>query len=108
METKHNITNYATYDLKLGKLSHQDVGQMDMYVRMYEDKIRGKDDNPTIGLILCTEKDEIIAKYSVLQEDKQIFAAKYQLYLPTEQELVTELARENTMLKIASLDQDNN
>jgi predicted nuclease of restriction endonuclease-like (RecB) superfamily len=97
---------FILIDLKVGKLSHQDVGQMDMYVRMYEDKIRGKDDNPTIGLILCSEKDEVVAKYSVLQEDKQIFAAKYQLYLPTEQELINELARENAILKIATLDPD--
>ena len=97
---------FMLIDLKIGKLSHQDIGQMDMYVRMYEDKIRGKDDNPTIGLILCTEKDEVVAKYSVLQEDKQIFAAKYQLYLPTEQELIVELARESTVLQVAALDQE--
>jgi len=95
---------FMLIDLKVGKLTHQDIGQMDMYVRMYEDKIRGKDDNPSIGLILCTEKDEIVAKYSVLQEDKQIFAAKYQLYLPTEQELIAELEREKQILKIS---QDN-
>ena len=94
-------------DIKVGKLNHQDIGQMDMYVRMYEDKIRGEDDNPTIGLILCTKKDEVIAKYSVLQEDKQIFAAKYQLYLPTEQELIAELERENQILKFSILDQNN-
>jgi predicted nuclease of restriction endonuclease-like (RecB) superfamily len=98
---------FILIDLKVGKLSHQDVGQMDMYVRMYEDKIRGKDDNPTIGLILCSEKDEVVAKYSVLQGDKQIFAAKYQLYLPTEQELIDELGRENAMLKMTALDKDN-
>ena len=93
-------------DLKVGKLTHQDIGQMDMYVRMYEDKMRGKDDNPTIGLILCTEKDETVAKYSVLQEDKQIFAAKYQLYLPTEQELIAELERENQILNISAQDKN--
>jgi hypothetical protein len=81
-------------DLKVGRLAHQDIGQMDMYVRMYEDKIRGEDDNPTIGIILCAEKDETIVKYSTLSEDKQIFASKYQLYLPTEQELVAELEKE--------------
>jgi predicted nuclease of restriction endonuclease-like (RecB) superfamily len=85
---------FVLVDLKLGKLNHQDIGQMDMYVRMYEDKIRGKTDNPTIGLILCTEKDETVVKYSILEEDKQVFAAKYQLYLPSEQELESELKKE--------------
>jgi predicted nuclease of restriction endonuclease-like (RecB) superfamily len=95
---------FVLIDLKVGKLVHQDIGQMDMYIKMYEDKIRGKDDNPTIGLILCTEKDEVVAKYSVLQAAKQIFAAKYQLYLPTEQELIAELERENQILKISAQD----
>ena len=85
---------FILVDLKVGRLAHQDIGQMDMYVRMYEDKIRGEGDNPTIGLILCTEKDETVVKYSILKEDKQIFASKYQLYLPTEQELVAELEKE--------------
>ena len=95
---------FVLIDLKVGKLTHQDIGQMDMYIRMYEDKIRSKDDNPTIGLILCTEKDEVVAKYSVLQADKQIFAAKYQLYLPTEQELIAELERERHILKAVTQD----
>lgn len=95
----HLLKCFVLVDLKVGKLIHQDIGQRDMYVRMYEDKIRAKDDNPTIGLILCTEKDAVVAKYSVLQENKQIFAAKYQLYLPTEQELITELERESLTLK---------
>lgn len=98
---------FCLVDLKIGKLTHQDIGQMDMYVRMYEDKIRGTDDNPTIGLILCTEKDETVVKYSVLQSGKQIFAAKYQLHLPTEQELIAELERERQILKISAQEYDN-
>jgi predicted nuclease of restriction endonuclease-like (RecB) superfamily len=97
---------FVLIDLKIGKLTHQDIGQMDMYVRMYEDKMHIKGDNPTIGLILCTEKDETVVKYSVLQEDKQLFAAKYQLYLPTEQELITELEREKQILKTAIQDDE--
>lgn len=85
---------FVLIDLKIGKLTHQDVGQMDMYVRMFDDLERKKEDNPTIGLILCAEKDEVVVKYSVLKENKKIFASKYMLYLPTEDELKKELARE--------------
>ena len=85
---------FLLIDLKLGKLSHQDVGQMDSYVRIYDRHKKGEDDNPTIGLILCSEKSETIAKYSVLADNQQLFAAKYLLYLPTEDELRRELERE--------------
>ena len=78
---------FVLIDLKLGKLLHQDIGQMDTYVRLYEERFRREDDNPTIGLILCAEKNEAIAKYSVLADGKQIFASKYRLVLPTEEEL---------------------
>ncbi len=78
---------FVLIDLKTGKLGHADIGQMDMYVRMYNDLKKGEDDNPTIGIILCTEKDETIVKYSVLAENERLFASKYRLYLPTEQEL---------------------
>ncbi|MBR2051712.1 MAG: DUF1016 family protein, partial [Bacteroidales bacterium] len=78
-------------DLKLGKLTHQDVGQMDSYIRMFDALTKQDDDNPTIGLILCSEKNEAIAKYSVLNDAKQIFASKYKLTLPTEEELQIEL-----------------
>ena len=84
---------YLLIDLKMGELSHKDVGQMDSYVRMFDDLFTVEDDNPTIGLILCTEKNETIAKYSVLNERKQIFASKYLLYLPTEKELQFELEK---------------
>ena len=86
-------------DLKTKKITHQDVGQMDMYVRMFDDLKRGEDDNPTIGIILCTDKDETIVKYSVLNESKQIFASKYRTVLPTEEELERELVRNQRMLK---------
>jgi predicted nuclease of restriction endonuclease-like (RecB) superfamily len=78
---------FVLIDLKLGKLTHQDIGQMDTYVRLYEERFRGADDNPTLGLILCSEKNEAIAKYSVLADGQQIFASKYRLVLPTEEEL---------------------
>lgn len=73
--------------MKTASLSHQDIGQMDMYVRMYDDLKRNDGDNPTIGLLLCTEKDETIVKYSVLSDKNQLFASKYLLYLPKEEEL---------------------
>jgi predicted nuclease of restriction endonuclease-like (RecB) superfamily len=84
---------FVLIDLKIGKLTHQDIGQMDTYVRIYEERFRGTDDNPTLGLILCSERNEAIAKYSVLAESQQIFASKYRLILPTEEELVAELRR---------------
>ena len=73
---------YLLIDLKIGKLTHQDIGQMDSYVRMFDDLFVAADDNPTIGLILCAKKNEAVAKYSVLQDNKQLFASKYMLYLP--------------------------
>lgn len=85
---------FVLIDLKMGKLTHQDIGQMDGYVRMYEDLYKVTGDNPTIGLILCTEKTQTIARYSVLKESQQLFATKYRLHLPTEEELAAELKRE--------------
>lgn len=84
---------FVIIDLKTEKLSHQDIGQMDMYVRMFDDLKRGKDDNPTIGLILCADKDETMVQYSVLKESEQLFASKYRLHLPTEEELIAEIER---------------
>jgi predicted nuclease of restriction endonuclease-like (RecB) superfamily len=89
---------FVLIDLKTGELVHQDIGQMDMYVRLYEDKYKSKDDSPTIGIILCTDKDETVVKYSVLKENKQLFASKYKLYLPSEQELIEEIEREKAMI----------
>ena len=90
---------FLLIDLKAGKLTHQDIGQMDMYVRMFEDKIRQQSDNPTIGLILCSEKNNAVVKYSLLSESKQIFTSKYQLYLPTEKQLEQELERERALVE---------
>lgn len=91
---------FVLIDLKIGKLAHQDIGQMDMYVRLYEDKMRNNGDNPTIGLILCEEKEETVVKYSVLKGSKKLFASKYKLYLPSEQELIEELDRERQNLRL--------
>ena len=90
---------YVLIDLKAGELEHGNIAQMDMYVRIYEDKVRGTDDNPTIGLILCTEKDATVVRYSILEESKQLFASKYKLYLPSEEELAAELMRELDQIK---------
>jgi len=92
---------FLIIDLKVEPLTHQDIGQMDMYVRYFEDKIRQSNDNPTIGLILCTEKDKTIVQYSLLNESKQIFAAKYMTYLPTEQELRKEIERERQNIELS-------
>ena len=91
---------FVLIDLKLGKLSHQDIGQLDLYVRWYEDQEKTKSDNPTIGIILCAEKNETIVKYSVLKDSKQLFASKYKLYLPTEEELKRELEAEILQFKL--------
>lgn len=90
---------FVIIDLKTGKLSHQDIGQMDMYVRMFDDLKRGDDDNPTIGIILCDSKDETVVKYSILQGSQQLFASKYQRVLPTEAELVAEIEREKRLIE---------
>ena len=88
---------FLVIDLKVGELTHQDIGQMDMYVRYFEDQVRQKDDNPTIGLILCTEKNNTVVKYSVLNESKQLFASQYKTYLPTEKQLKEEIERERKL-----------
>jgi len=90
---------FLLIDLKIGPLTHQDIGQMDGYVRMYEEHGKVEGDNPTIGLILCSEKNETIARYSVLSESKQLFASRYMLYLPTEEELRRELERERSLIE---------
>ncbi|MBO5145294.1 MAG: DUF1016 family protein [Lachnospiraceae bacterium] len=88
---------FVLIDLKTHKLTHQDIGQMDMYIRMFDDIKRQLDDNPTIGIIFCTDKDETIVKYSVLNESEQIFASKYMTVLPTVEELKNELERNQLM-----------
>lgn len=81
------LKRYVLFELKTHQLTHQDVGQLDMYVRMYDDLVKDDSDNPTIGVLLCTETDRTIAKYSVLHESDQLFAAKYMAYMPSEEEL---------------------
>ena len=85
---------YVLIDLKTKKVTHQDVGQMDMYVRMFDELKRTNGDNPTIGLLLCSETSEDIAKYSVLHDNKQLFQAKYLTFLPSEDELRREIERQ--------------
>ena len=82
---------FVLIDLKVGKLTYQDIGQMDFYTRYFEENIRTETDNPTIGIVLCTERDNTIVKYSVMNDSNQLFASKYKLYLPTEEELINEL-----------------
>ena len=89
---------FVIIDLKTTKLSPQDVGQMELYVRMFDALKRGQDDNPTLGIILCAEKDETVVKYSVLSENKQIFASKYKTVLPTEKQLAAMIDKKNAKL----------
>ena len=90
---------FVIIELKTNKLTHQDIGQLDMYVRMYDDLKKQEGDNPTIGILLCTETDHIIAKYSVLSQNQQLFATKYMPYLPSEAELIAEIEREKLIIK---------
>jgi predicted nuclease of restriction endonuclease-like (RecB) superfamily len=98
---------YLLIDLKVGELNHADVGQMDGYVRMYDGLFVAPDDNPTIGLILCAEKNETVARYSVLNDRKQIFASKYMLFLPTEEQLRLEIERERRLLEARREEDDD-
>lgn len=91
---------FVLIDLKTNPITHQDVGQMDMYVRMYDERIRGEGDNPTIGIVLCSETDEDIARYSVLHDNNQLFASKYMLYMPTEEELRREIELQKTFYRL--------
>lgn len=88
---------FVLVDLKTSKITHQDVGQMDMYIRMYDELKRSEGDNPTIGIVLCSDTDEDIARYSVLHGNEQLFASKYKLYLPTEEELKAEIETQKAM-----------
>jgi hypothetical protein len=87
-------------DLKIGKLSHKDIGQMDFYIRYFEKEEKQEGDNPTIGLILCSEKNEIMVKYTVLEDSDKIYASKYKLYIPSEEELRNELNKERELLEM--------
>lgn len=93
---------FVIFDLKPRELTHEDIGQMDMYVRMYDDSHRGQGDNPTVGIILCAARDASIARYSVLADSEQLFASRYKLVLPTEEELRIELIREQQMLEAST------
>ena len=93
---------FIIVELKTEKLTHQDIGQLDMYVRMYDDLKKQENDNPTIGLLLCTETDRTIIKYSVLNDNKNLFASKYVNYLPSEEELINEIERQKVLFKINS------
>ena len=97
---------FVLIDLKTSKITHQDVGQMDMYIRMYDEMKRSEGDNPTIGIVLCSDTDEDIARYSVLHGNEQLFATKYKLYLPTEEELRVEIETQKTMFYLQQ--QENN
>lgn len=90
---------FVIVELKTEKLTHQDIGQLDMYVRMYDDLKKQENDNPTIGLLLCTETDGTIIKYSVLNDNKNLFASKYVNYLPSEEELINEIERQKTLFE---------
>lgn len=91
---------YVIIDLKIGKLVHQDIGQMQMYVNYYDREVKQSDDNPTVGLILCEDKKDAVVRYTLSKDNKQIFASRYKLYLPTKEELVRELKRERLFFGI--------
>lgn len=91
---------FVLIDLKTKKITHQDVGQMDMYVRMYDELKKVDGDNPTLGIVLCAETDEDIAKYSVLNGNEQLFASKYKLYMPSEEELQREIETQKRFFKL--------
>lgn len=90
---------FVIVELKTEKLTHQDIGQLDMYIRMYDDLKKQENDNPTIGLLLCTETDRTIIKYSILNDNKNLFASKYINYLPSEEELINEIERQKTLFE---------
>lgn len=97
---------FVLVDLKTKKITHQDVGQMDMYIHMYDELKRNEDDNPTIGIVLYSETDADIAKYSIMNGNEQLFASKYKLYLPTEEELRAEIETQKTMFYLQQNEDD--
>ena len=97
---------FVLIDLKASRITHQDVGQMDMYVRMYDERMRGEGDNPTIGIVLCSETSEDIARYSILHDSNQLFAAKYKLYLPSEEQLRAEIETQKHMFAMQQREVD--
>ena len=97
---------FVLIDLKTTKITHQDVGQMDMYIRMYDELKKATDDNPTLGIVLCADTDEDIAKYSMLHENEQLFASKYKLYLPNEEELRAEIEAQKEFYYLQKKDEE--
>jgi len=97
---------FVLIDLKTGRITHQDVGQMDMYIRMYDELKRGEGDNPTLGIVLCSETDEDIARYSVMHGSEQLFASKYKLYLPTEDEIRAEIEAQKAIFYLQQKEQN--
>lgn len=97
---------FVIVELKTDKINHQDIGQLDMYVRMFDDLERKQGDNPTIGILLCTDTDRTIARYSVLHESRQLFASKYLPYLPSEEELAAEIEREKQIIRLKLKDNE--
>ena len=98
------IKSFILVDLKVNRITYQDVGQMDMYLQMYDKMKKGPDDNPTIGIILCAETDSDVARYSTLAKNDQMFAAKYKLYLPNEEDLRREIERQKELYLMAHPD----
>lgn len=95
-------------DLKTNQVTHQDIGQMDMYVRMYDELKKAKEDNPTIGILLCTDTDADVARYSVLHGNEQLFATKYKTYLPTEEQLKAEIESQKAIFEIQQQEKNEN
>ncbi|MBR6458692.1 MAG: DUF1016 family protein [Actinomycetaceae bacterium] len=100
----HILKCFVLIDLKTSKITHQDVGQMDMYVRMYDELKRGEGDNPTLGIVLCSETDEDIARYSVLHGNEQLFASKYLTMLPTEEQLRAEIEAQKAIFRLQQIE----
>ena len=99
---------FVLIDLKTNRVTHQDIGQMDMYVRMYDELKKAKDDNPTIGILLCTDTDVDVARYSVLHGNEQLFATKYKTYLPTEEQLKAEIETQKAIFEIQHQEKEEN
>jgi len=95
---------YFLIDLKVGRVTHQDVGQMDMYRRMYDELIKQSDDNPTVGIVLCSETDQAIARYSILKGNEKLFAVKYKTYLPDEETLRREIEVQKELYRLQMQD----
>ena len=102
------MKRFVIFELKTHRITHQDIGQLDMYVRMYDDLVKGNDDMSTIGVLLCTDTDNTIARYSVLHESEQIFAAKYMTYMPTEEELRREIEQQKQFFLEQQKEKQNN